>query len=66
MAKKSGYIKKTIELDTVAIKKLHRIFDVKTDKEAVNRALQLVTEEDEIIQTHERLAGTSDFDLLFS
>ena len=60
------YVKKTIELDVQAIKKLRRIFDVKTDKEAVNRSLQLVTEEDDIIRTHEDLAGTTELEELFS
>lgn len=50
--------KKTIELDVSAIKKVRKIFKVKTDKEAVNRALYLVAEEDDIIKTHETLAGT--------
>ena len=57
--------KKTIELDEEAIKKLRRIFDVKTDKEAVNRALRLVVEEDEIIQAHETLAGSTELADLF-
>ena len=50
-------VKKTIELDERAIKKLRIIFNADTDKEAVNRALQLVSEEDDIIRTHEELAG---------
>ena len=58
--------KKTIELDVSAVKKVRRIFKVKTDKEAVNRALRLVAEEDEIIQTHERLAGSVKLDNPFS
>lgn len=51
-------VKKTIELDEKAIRKLRLIFKADTDKEAVNRALQLVSEEDEIIRTHESLAGS--------
>lgn len=50
--------KKTIELDVSAVKKVRKIFKAKTDKEAVNRALYLVAEEDDIIKTHEALAGT--------
>lgn len=49
--------KKTIELDVAAIRKARKIFQAKTDKEAVNRALYLVAEEDEIIKTHVALAG---------
>jgi len=58
--------KKTIELDKNAIRKLRIIFDVQTDKEAVNRAIQLVTNEDDIIQTHEALAGKIELDSIFS
>jgi hypothetical protein len=58
--------KKTMELDEVAIGKLRKIFDVQTDKEAVNRAIQLVASEDEIIRTHESLAGKVELDVIFS
>ena len=52
-----SYVKKTIEIDAQAIKKTKKILDVSTDKEAVNLALQLICDEDEIIRTHESLAG---------
>lgn len=58
--------KTTIELDKDAVRKLRTIFDVQTDKEAVNRAIQLVASEDDIIQTHEALAGKIDLDEIFS
>lgn len=58
--------KTTIELDHSAIRKLKIIFDVTTDKEAVNRAIQLVAAEDAIIRVHESLAGAVDLDDLFS
>ncbi|MBI2604871.1 MAG: hypothetical protein HYW49_02200 [Deltaproteobacteria bacterium] len=58
--------KKTIELDIDAIRKLRTIFDVQTDKEAVNRAIQLVANEDDIIRTHEELAGKVELDEIFS
>ena len=61
-----GLVKKTIELDGDAIKKLRRIFNVKTDKEAVNSAIHLVAQEDEIIRCHESLAGTADIADIFS
>ncbi len=59
------YVKKTIELDEALVKKVRRLFDVKTDKEAVNRALQLVADEDEIIETHVALAGRLDLETPF-
>jgi Arc/MetJ family transcription regulator len=53
----SMYVKKTIEIDNQMIKKSKKILNVSTDKEAVNQALRLICEEDEIIKTHEKLAG---------
>lgn len=61
-----AYVKKTIELDEAVIKKLRRIFDVKTDKEAVNKALSIIADESSIIETHTALAGSLDFDGPFS
>lgn len=52
------YVKKTIEIDDQMIKKSKKILNVSTDKEAVNQALRLICEEDEIIQGHEKLAGS--------
>lgn len=49
--------KKTIELDQKSVDRLRIIFNVSTDKEAVNRAIQLVSQEDKIIQTHQEVAG---------
>ena len=59
------YVKKTIELDEDVIKKLRKIFDVKTDKDAVNKAMLLVSTEDDIIQTHNKLGGSLDIDEVF-
>ncbi len=59
-------VKKTIELDERAIKKLRLIFKVDTDKDAVNKAIQLVAEEDDIIKTHASLAGSTTLEGPFS
>lgn len=59
-------VKKTIELDERAVKRLRIIFNADTDKEAVNRAMMLVAEEDQIIRTHESLAGKVKIRKLFS
>lgn len=59
-------VKKTIELNPKAIRKLRVIFQVNTDKEAVNRAIDLVAQEDEIIRTHKSLAGKSKLHPVFS
>lgn len=58
-------VKKTMEMDQEAIEKLRKIFNVKTDKEAVNRALRLVVSEDEIIETHQKLSGTLELEEMF-
>lgn len=60
-----SYVKKTIEIDVQAIKKTKRILDVSTDKDAVNLALQLICDEDDIIRTHEKLAGQIEIRELF-
>ena len=61
-----NYVKKTIELDEEAVQKVRKIFDVKTDKEAVNQALRLVAEENDIIKVHESLAGKLKIEDIFS
>ena len=58
--------KTTIELDEAVVKKLRRFFDTKTDKDAVNRALRLIADESDIIETHTALAGKLELDGPFS
>ena len=53
----SRMVKKTIELDQDHIDKVRMIFRVRTDKEAVNKALELAVIDDEIIAAHERAGG---------
>lgn len=43
-------VKKTIYLDQDYINRARKIFGVKTEKEAVNKALELAIIDDEIIQ----------------
>ena len=50
-------VKKTIELDQDYIDKVRMIFRVRTDKEAVNKALELAIIDDQIITGHERAGG---------
>lgn len=54
-----AYVKKTMFINTNYIKKALRILDVKTEKEAVNKALEIVVEEDEIINAHKEIGGTN-------
>ncbi len=50
-------VKKTIELDQDYIDTARRIFDVRTEKEAVNKALEMVIIDNQIIETHESVGG---------
>jgi hypothetical protein len=49
-------IKKTIELDQDYIDMARSIFRVRTDKEAVNKALEMVIIDNSIIEAHEQIA----------
>ena len=56
----SRMVKKTIELDQDYIDKVRMIFSLRTDKEAVNKALELAVIDDSIITAHERAGGKGD------
>lgn len=53
-------IKKTIELDQDYIDMARSIFRVRTDKEAVNKALEMVIIDNSIIEAHEQIADKGD------
>lgn len=50
-------VKKTIELNQDYIDRARIIFGAKTEKQAVNKALELVVIDDEIIAAHEQVGG---------
>jgi hypothetical protein len=50
-------VKKTIELNQDYIDRARVIFGVKTEKAAVNKALEMVIIDDEIIKAHELVGG---------
>ena len=50
-------VKKTIELNQDYIDRARVIFGVKTEKAAVNKALEMVIIDDEIIKAHELIGG---------
>ncbi len=56
----SKMVKKTIELNQDHIDRIREILGVKTDKEAVNKALELALIDDEIISAHKSMAGKGD------
>ncbi len=60
-------VKKTIFLNQDYINRAKKIFGVKTEKEAVNKALELSVIDDEIIKVHKEVGGKGDIiDEVFS
>ena len=53
-------IEKTIELDQDYIDKARLIFAVRTEKEAVNKALEMAVIDDNIINAHDLVGGKGD------
>jgi Arc/MetJ family transcription regulator len=53
-------VKKTIELDQNYIDRARLIFEVRTEKEAVNKALEMAVIDDDIIKAHELVGGKGD------
>lgn len=50
-------IKKTLELDQDYVDRARQFFGVKTEKQAVNKALELVAMDDEILRGHRDVGG---------
>jgi len=53
-------VKKTIELNQDYIDRARLIFAVRTEKEAVNKALEMAIIDDDIIMAHELIGGSGD------
>jgi len=53
-------VKKTIELNQDYIDMARLIFSAKTEKEAVNKALEMVVIDNQIIEAHESVGGKGD------
>ena len=53
-------VKKTIELDQGYIDRARLIFAGRTEKEAVNKALEMEIIDDDIIKAHELVGGAGD------
>ena len=53
-------VRKTIELDQDYIDRARLIFEVRTEKEAVNKALEMAVIDDDIIKAHELVGGKGD------
>lgn len=53
-------VKKTMEMNQEYIDRLREVFGVRTEKEAVNKALEMALIDDEIIKAHRRMRGKGD------
>ena len=60
-----AYVKKTMYINSNYIKKALKILDVKTEKEAVNKALEIIVEEDEIIKAHKEIGGSNSIEQVY-
>jgi len=56
----SRIVKKTIELNQDYIDMARLIFHVRTEKEAVNKALEMAIIDNNIIDAHEQVGGKGD------
>ena len=56
----SRMVKKTIELDQDYIDRARLIFEVRTEKEAVNKALEMAVIDNDIIKAHDLVGGKGD------
>lgn len=53
-------VKKTMQMNQEYIDRLREIFGVRTEKEAVNKALEMALIDDEIIRAHKRMKAEGD------
>ncbi len=58
-------VKKTILLDQDYIDRAVKIFGVKTQKDAVNKALELAIIDNDIIQVHKEIGGRGEIEEVF-
>jgi len=52
------YTKKTIEINQKHLNSAKMFLKTKTEKDTVNRALEIITDEQEIIEAHMEVGGT--------
>ncbi len=51
------YVKKTIMLHQGNVNKIVKFLNAKTEKEAVNRALEIILDEEGIVNAHREIGG---------
>ncbi len=60
-----AYMKKTIEINQDYLRTVKLILKTKTDKETVNRALEIIAEEQKIIDAHIEVGGSGEIEQVF-
>jgi len=53
-------VKKTMQMNQEYIDRLREIFGVRTEREAVDKAMEMALVDDEIIKAHKRMRGAGD------
>ncbi len=56
----SKMVKKTVVLNQEYVDRARIIFQAKTEKEAINKALEMAIIDDEIIKVHDQIGGKGD------
>jgi hypothetical protein len=62
---KAKYVKKTIMLNQENINRASKLLNAKTEKETVNRALEIIVEEENIINVHREIGGAGNIGKIF-
>jgi len=58
-------VKKSLMLNQEYVNKALKILNVRTEEEAVNRALELIVEEDDMIEVHKEIGGKGEIESVF-
>jgi len=66
MSVATAYVRKTIWLNQANLRKAVRVLHAKTEKDAVNRALELAVEEEAIVAAHKEVGGAGEVEEAFA
>jgi Arc/MetJ family transcription regulator len=61
----TAFVKKTMFLNKAFIQRARTTLNTKTERETVNRALEIIVEESEIIQAHKAVGGVGDIEAVY-
>jgi hypothetical protein len=63
---RATFVRKTIWLNQSNLRRAVRVLHARTEKEAVNRALELAVEEEAIVDAHREVGGAGDVEKVFA